>query len=117
MAGHIRRAHVAGGAGLCHFPVGSALAGGALFFYSAIANATKRIWIASPYFVPDRGVLTALEPAALEGLDVRILLPEVVEQMLAADFTRAYQLEKPLAAQPRMVRFGAPVPRLFAPIL
>ena len=117
MASHIRRAHVAGSAGLGHLSAGGALAGGALFFYSAIANATKRIWIASPYFVPDRDVLTALEHAALEGLDVRILLPEVVEQMLAADFTRAYQLEKPLAAQPRMVRFGAPVSRLFAPIL
>ncbi|MGB1388996.1 MAG: cardiolipin synthase, partial [Paracoccaceae bacterium] len=170
---------------------GDSMETGALFFFSAIANATKRIWIASPYFVPDRDVLTALKHAALEGLDVRILLPEVadhrvpwlaafaffdeireagvqvwryndgfmhqkaivvddafaavgttnldnrsfrlnfeamaaffdpraasaVEQMLAADFTRAYQLEKPLAAQPRMVRFGAPVSRLFAPIL
>lgn len=58
---------------------GDSMETGALFFFSAIANATKRIWIASPYFVPDRDVLTALKHAALEGLDVRILLPEVAD--------------------------------------
>ncbi|MDA3887441.1 MAG: cardiolipin synthase [Allgaiera sp.] len=49
---------------------------GSLYFSNAIGAATDRIWIASPYFVPDGDVLTALKLAALRGLDVRILLPE-----------------------------------------
>jgi cardiolipin synthase len=33
------------------------------------------VWIASPYFVPDEALLSALQLAALRGVDVRILLP------------------------------------------
>jgi cardiolipin synthase len=45
-------------------------------FVHAINSATERIWIASPYFVPDRPVITALQLAGLRGVDVRILIPE-----------------------------------------
>ena len=55
---------------------------GALFFFSAISAATRRVWIASPYFVPDKDVLTALKHAALRGLDVRILVPEVIDHKI-----------------------------------
>jgi cardiolipin synthase A/B len=48
----------------------------ALFFIYEINRAQKRIWIASPYFVPDEQVITALKLAALRGVDVRILIPE-----------------------------------------
>jgi len=48
----------------------------ALMFTYAINSARERIWIASPYFVPDSQILGALKLAALRGLDVRILLPE-----------------------------------------
>jgi cardiolipin synthase len=47
-----------------------------LMFVQAINAAKKRIWIASPYFVPDLQTLSALKLAALRGVDVRILLPE-----------------------------------------
>jgi cardiolipin synthase len=47
-----------------------------LMFVHAIHSARKRIWIASPYFVPDIQVLSALKLAALRGADVRVLLPE-----------------------------------------
>ena len=47
------------------------------------ANASRqRLWITSPYFVPDEGVLTALQAAALRGTDVRILLPERPDHLL-----------------------------------
>ncbi|GHE01651.1 cardiolipin synthase A [Allgaiera indica] len=49
---------------------------GSLYFSNAIGAARERVWIASPYFVPDGDVLTALKLAALRGLDVRLLLPE-----------------------------------------
>jgi len=47
-----------------------------LMFTQIIHMAKERIWIASPYFVPDLQVLGALKLAALRGVDVRILLPE-----------------------------------------
>ena len=47
-----------------------------LFFVHAINLAKKRCWIVSPYFVPDESVVSALQLAALRGVDVRILLPE-----------------------------------------
>jgi cardiolipin synthase len=47
-----------------------------LFFTGAINLARERVWIASPYFVPDEAVVAALQLAALRGVDVRILIPE-----------------------------------------
>jgi cardiolipin synthase len=47
-----------------------------LMFTDAINSAVDRIWIASPYFVPDHGVMTALQLAGLRGVDVRILIPD-----------------------------------------
>jgi cardiolipin synthase A/B len=49
---------------------------GSLYFCNAIGAATRRLWIASPYFVPDIDTLTALKLAAYRGVDVRILLPD-----------------------------------------
>ncbi len=48
---------------------------GTLFFLHLINSANKRLWIASPYFIPDVQVISALQLAALRGVDVRILLP------------------------------------------
>ena len=48
----------------------------------AANSSRKRLWIASPYFVPDEGVLTALQAAAIRGVDVRILLPERADHLL-----------------------------------
>jgi cardiolipin synthase len=48
----------------------------------AANSARKRLWITSPYFVPDEGVLTALQTAAIRGVDVRILIPERADHLL-----------------------------------
>ncbi|MCS6851283.1 MAG: cardiolipin synthase [Gemmataceae bacterium] len=42
-------------------------------FFAAILRAKKRLWIASPYFVPDAGLLNALRLAGYLGVDVRFL--------------------------------------------
>jgi cardiolipin synthase len=42
-------------------------------YFAAILSAHKRLWIASPYFVPDSGILDALRLARLRGVDVRLL--------------------------------------------
>jgi cardiolipin synthase A/B len=47
-----------------------------LMFHQAIVAARQRIWIATPYFVPDRGIVAALQLAALRGVDVRIMIPD-----------------------------------------
>lgn len=51
-------------------------------FQHAIHSAAHRIWIASPYFVPDEGVFGALQIAALRGVDVRILIPDKPDHLL-----------------------------------
>ncbi len=53
-----------------------------LFFLRAINSAKKRLWIVSPYFVPDEQLMSALQLAALRGVDVRILIPENPDQKL-----------------------------------
>jgi cardiolipin synthase A/B len=42
-------------------------------YVAAIIRARKRVWIASPYFVPDPGLRDALLLAARSGVDVRFL--------------------------------------------
>ncbi len=54
----------------------------ALFFLHCIQSAKRRLWIASPYFVPDQDVMSALKLAALRGVDVRILLPGRADHLL-----------------------------------
>lgn len=164
---------------------------GSMMFFSAIAAATHRVWIASPYFVPDIDIMTALKHAALRGVDVRILVPDVIDHkipwlaafayfdeiadcgvkiyrytdgfmhqkvfvvddslaavgttnldnrsfrlnfeamalffdaraaqavdaMLREDFQNSYELVKTLELQPAHIRYGAPLARLFSPIL
>ncbi len=53
-----------------------------LMFVHAINSATDRIWIASPYFVPDESVIGALQLAGLRGVDVRILIPDKPDHLL-----------------------------------
>lgn len=53
-----------------------------LMYTQAIHSATRRIWIASPYFVPDDAIVQALQLAGLRGVDVRILIPEKADSTL-----------------------------------
>ena len=55
---------------------------GSLMVQHAIHSADERIWISSPYFVPDGGVMAALRLAALRGVDVRILIPDRPDHLL-----------------------------------
>lgn len=61
---------------------GDELDTGTLFFFSSIVAARKRVWIASPYLVPDVEVLAALKHAALAGKDVRLIVPDAVDHWL-----------------------------------
>ena len=53
-----------------------------LMYLQAINAATERIWISSPYFIPDRAIIKALQLAGLRGVDVRILIPAKADHIL-----------------------------------
>jgi len=54
----------------------------ALFFSESINRARERVWITSPYFVPDSQIMTALQLAVMRGVDVRIMLPGKPDHLL-----------------------------------
>jgi len=45
------------------------------FLLAAIGLARKRVWLTTPYFVPDEALLTALTIAARRGVDVTLIIP------------------------------------------
>ena len=61
-----------------------------LFFHHLITSARRRLWITSPYFVPDRAVQMALQLAALRGVDVRILIPRISDSVLVKFAVHAF---------------------------
>jgi cardiolipin synthase len=56
----------------------------------AINGADKRVWLATPYFVPSRAALFALEGAAMRGLDVRVVVPKESDSKLVTAAARSY---------------------------
>lgn len=54
----------------------------AIAFTEVISRARQRLWIVSPYFVPDLDIQTALHAAALRGVDVRVLIPKRPDHLL-----------------------------------
>jgi cardiolipin synthase A/B len=55
---------------------------GALYFIALTQMAVRRLWIASPYFAPEPSVLNALKLAALRGVEVRLLVPDVPDKWI-----------------------------------
>ncbi|APC16796.1 cardiolipin synthase [Pseudomonas frederiksbergensis] len=64
-----------------------------LFFVEAIQSATERVWITSPYFIPDEAVFAALRLAVLRGVDVRILLPSRPDHRIVYAASSLYAFE------------------------
>ena len=59
-------------------------------YFQAITAAEREVLIATPYFVPDRSVLTALETAALRGVDVRVMVPRKADVRIVTSAARSY---------------------------
>lgn len=51
-------------------------------FFSAISQAQKRVYIETPYFIPDESILKAIKTASLSGVDVRIIFPEKIDHFI-----------------------------------
>ncbi|MCO8309819.1 cardiolipin synthase [Pseudomonas mandelii] len=64
-----------------------------LFFVEAIHAATERVWITTPYFIPDEAVFAALRLAVLRGVDVRILLPSRADHRIVYAASSLYAFE------------------------
>ena len=46
-------------------------------YFRMITSATRSIRLTTPYFIPDRSLIVALETSALAGVDVRIITPGI----------------------------------------
>ena len=58
-----------------------------------LQHAKKYIYLQTPYFVPTEPVMDALKTAALCGVDVRLMLPEIADNILMRPANRAYYEE------------------------
>jgi len=59
-------------------------------FFTAINQSTDRLWMTSPYFVPDEALLMAIVAAALRGVDVRLIVPRRGDSRLVDLAARSY---------------------------
>ena len=71
----------------------------------AIHSAGKRVWLATPYFVPGEAAMMALTSAALGGLDVRLLVPKMSDSRLVTYCVRSY-FDDLLAAGVKVYEYG-----------
>lgn len=55
-----------------------------------ITECEKRLWIATPYFVPDDALMLALRSAIYRGVDVRLFVPAENDSRLVRRASRAY---------------------------
>ncbi len=62
----------------------------ALSYFGLISHAKEKVFLTSPYFIPDEPTLRALEAASLKGVDVRILVPAKSDILLAGMAARSY---------------------------
>lgn len=77
-------------------------------YLDALADAEQSVFLATPYFVPDRRFRAALGAAARRGVEVRVLLPSQSDQRLVQWASHA--LARPLAREG--VKFFDYLPRM-----
>lgn len=62
----------------------------ALVMLKAIGNATRRVWLQTPYFLPSNDLLRALQTAALAKVDVRLMIPRHSDSFMLTYASRSY---------------------------
>ncbi len=75
-------------------------------FFTAIAGARSKVYIASPYLMPTSEILYALKTAALSNVDVRILIPERTDSAIPRWCSYSY-IEEMLEAGVRIYFYQA----------
>ena len=78
------------------------------FFLAAMSTARERIWIETPYLIPDEPLETALRIAELRGVDVQVIVPKEGDSRLvtAASHTYCDSLNK---AGVQVFEYGPPM--------
>jgi cardiolipin synthase len=61
--------------------------------FLAVTCAKSRVWITTPYLIPDAALTTALRAAAYRGLDVRVMVPAQSDVLLVRHAARAFYPE------------------------
>lgn len=80
-----------------------------LYYFTAIATAQHRVWITTPYFVPDEAIIRAITSAAMRRVDVRLLIPRRGDSKIVDLAARSYVPDllrarvKVYAYEPRMI--------------
>ncbi|MDA3947270.1 MAG: phospholipase D-like domain-containing protein [Helicobacteraceae bacterium] len=76
-------------------PSGPDIEGDALFevLISAINSATERIWIVTPYFLPDEILMHALKIAKHRGVDIKLITPKQSDHIIADISRSSYMRE------------------------
>ncbi|WP_088549351.1 cardiolipin synthase [Paenibacillus aquistagni] len=59
-------------------------------YFGALNHAKDRVWIITPYFIPDPGNMLALKTAAVSGIDVRIIIPHKSDSKIVDWACRSY---------------------------
>jgi len=72
---------------------------------AAIHEATRRVWLVTPYFVPGEAARMALTSAALGGLDTRLLVPHCSDSRLVTLAARSY-FDELLQAGVKIYEYG-----------
>ncbi len=70
-------------------------------YIKMIYGAKKRVWIQTPYYIPDESFATAVSIAVESGIDVRIMIPEIPDKKLVYYATKSYAAD--------MAKLGAKV--------
>jgi cardiolipin synthase len=78
------------------------------FFLAAISTARRRIWMETPYLIPDEPLESALRIAELRGVDVQVIVPKRGDSKLvtAASHTYCESLRK---AGIKIYEYGPPM--------
>jgi len=72
---------------------------------TALFQARERVWIATPYFIPDEAIARGMVLAARRGLDVRLLVP-LRSNHLTADIAGGSYLRQIAKAGARIYAYG-----------
>ena len=60
------------------------------FFLAAISGARKRVWIETPYLIPDEPLESALRVSVLRDVDVQVIVPKEGDSRLVTAASRTY---------------------------
>lgn len=73
-------------------------------FFNLIINADHEVYIQSPYFIPDDGIATAMETAALSGVKVHLMMTGIPDKRIPYWAAETY-FERILKAGGRIYRY------------